>query len=58
MANPKDPNSPPIPVPETMEEFRARKAAADAGVLLIHVDDESELTVLNSAREKLRAIEA
>ena len=30
MTNPKDPNSPPIPVPETMEEFRemARKAMA------------------------------
>ena len=34
----------------------ARKAAADAGIMLIHVDDESELTVLNPDREKLLAV--
>ena len=41
MTNPKDPNSPPIPVPETMEEFRemAREAMALSVKTAAHLEE-------------------
>ena len=44
MTNPKDPNSPPIPVPETMEEFRemAREAMASVARFSAAVERDRE----------------
>ena len=58
MTNPKDPNSPPIPVPETMEEFRemAREAMASVARFSAAVDKDRETRAeeRRQDREELR----
>ena len=58
MTNPKDPNSPPIPVPETMEEFRemAREAMASAARVAAAMDKDRETRAeeRRQDREELR----
>ena len=57
MTNPKDPNSPPIPVPETMEEFRemAREAMASAARVSAAVErDREELREYRKTRAEER----
>ena len=56
MTNPKDPNSPPIPVPETMEEFRAmsREAMAMAAKTAASLDRAEERDAKREARDAKR----